>query len=213
MDLRLMSMRHFTGAAPWIPDNYLCGNWFMLCALHTLQPGGDMNGMADSTAPVTVTVTPTVTDTATPTASVGERHIDRLLARYADSHRHRSNEVIHFICVPAIVWSVIGMLWSTHPLLAIAGVAVAQVYYFRLSAPFCFGMLAMTVLFLASFALLPPGRVLPLAIGVFVVAWIGQFIGHKIEGKKPSFFDDLRFLLIGPLFVLGFLYRRLHVRY
>ncbi len=46
-------------------------------------------------------------------------------------------------------------------------------------------------------------------IAIFVLAWIGQFIGHKIEGKKPSFLDDLRFLLIGPLFVLSFLYRRL----
>jgi uncharacterized membrane protein YGL010W len=55
--------------------------------------------------------------------------------------------------------------------------------------------------------------VLPLSIAVFVVAWIGQFIGHKIEGKKPSFLDDLRFLLVGPLFVLGFLYRRLNLVY
>jgi uncharacterized membrane protein YGL010W len=54
---------------------------------------------------------------------------------------------------------------------------------------------------------------LPLAIGIFVVAWIGQFIGHKIEGKKPSFFDDLRYLLIGPLFVLSFLYRRFKLAY
>jgi uncharacterized membrane protein YGL010W len=55
--------------------------------------------------------------------------------------------------------------------------------------------------------------VLPVSIALFVVAWIGQFIGHKIEGKKPSFFEDLRFLLIGPLFVLSFLYRRLHLAY
>jgi uncharacterized membrane protein YGL010W len=48
---------------------------------------------------------------------------------------------------------------------------------------------------------------------VFVLAWIGQFIGHKIEGKKPSFFDDLRYLLIGPLFVLAVLYRRLRIAY
>ena len=52
---------------------------------------------------------------------------------------------------------------------------------------------------------------LPLSLAIFVLAWIGQFIGHKIEGKKPSFLDDLRFLLIGPLFVLSFLYRRLNL--
>jgi uncharacterized membrane protein YGL010W len=74
-------------------------------------------------------------------------------------------------------------------------------------------MLLMAAAMLAILAALPQSTVLPLSIAVFVLAWIGQFIGHKIEGKKPSFFDDLRFLLIGPLFVLGFLYRRLHLAY
>ena len=62
-------------------------------------------------------------------------------------------------------------------------------------------------------SILPQGLVWQISLAIFVVAWIGQFIGHKIEGKKPSFFDDVRFLLIGPLFVLGFLYRRLHIDY
>jgi uncharacterized membrane protein YGL010W len=74
-------------------------------------------------------------------------------------------------------------------------------------------MLAMSILMLAILAAMPPVTVLPLSIAVFVVSWIGQFIGHKIEGKKPSFLDDLRFLLIGPLFVLGFLYRRFNLVY
>ncbi len=51
------------------------------------------------------------------------------------------------------------------------------------------------------------------ALVVFVVAWIGQFIGHKIEGKKPSFLQDLQFLLIGPVWLLGFIYRNLGIRY
>jgi uncharacterized membrane protein YGL010W len=74
-------------------------------------------------------------------------------------------------------------------------------------------MLLMSAVMLGVLALMPPMTVLPLSIAIFVVAWIGQFIGHKIEGKKPSFLDDLRFLLIGPLFVLGFLYRRLRLAY
>ena len=157
---------------------------------------------------------PIVTTTTDPSAtSAGPRAVDRLLAQYAEGHRNPRNEVIHFICVPAIVWSIVGLLWAVHPLAAIVATAASQLYYFRLSAPFAIGMLLMIVAFLASFSALPPGLVLPLAAGVFVVAWIGQFIGHKIEGKKPSFFDDLRFLLVGPLFVLGFLYRRFHVRY
>jgi uncharacterized membrane protein YGL010W len=66
---------------------------------------------------------------------------------------------------------------------------------------------------LGLLSMLPQGTVLPISLVVFVLAWIGQFVGHRIEGKKPSFFEDLRFLLIGPLFVLGFLYRRLGISY
>jgi uncharacterized membrane protein YGL010W len=141
------------------------------------------------------------------------RTIDVLLDQYSDSHRNPTNELIHFVCVPVIVFTLLGILWSIHAALAVAAVVAALVYYFRLSPPFAFGMLLMSAMMLALLALMPAGTVLPLSIAIFVVAWIGQFIGHKIEGKKPSFFDDLRFLLIGPLFVLGFLYRRFHVAY
>jgi uncharacterized membrane protein YGL010W len=50
-------------------------------------------------------------------------------------------------------------------------------------------------------------------LGVFVIAWAGQFIGHKVEGKKPSFIDDLKFLLIGPIWLLHFILNRLSIRY
>ena len=83
----------------------------------------------------------------------------------------------------------------------------------RLSRPFALGMFVMSALMLAVLVAMPPLTVLPVSVALFVVAWIGQFIGHQIEGKKPSFFDDLRFLLIGPLFVLGFLYRWLNLAY
>jgi uncharacterized membrane protein YGL010W len=141
------------------------------------------------------------------------RTIDTLLEQYSESHRNPTNELIHFVCVPVIVFTLLGILWSIHPVLAVLACVAALVYYFKLSRPFAFGMLLMSALMLAVLALMPPMTVLPLSIAIFVVAWIGQFIGHKIEGKKPSFLDDLRFLLIGPLFVLGFLYRRLHVAY
>ncbi|HWW06393.1 DUF962 domain-containing protein [Collimonas sp.] len=141
------------------------------------------------------------------------RSIDTLLAKYSESHLNPVNEVIHFICVPVIVFTLLGLLWAIHPWLALAVALASMLYYFSLSAPLAFGMLLMSAAMLALLYVLPPGLVLPLSISVFVIAWIGQFIGHKIEGKKPSFFDDLRFLLIGPLFVLGFLYRRLHIAY
>jgi uncharacterized membrane protein YGL010W len=141
------------------------------------------------------------------------RNIHHLLAQYSESHRNPTNELIHFVCVPVIVLSLLGILWSLHPAVALAAVAASMWYYLQLSKPFAVGMLAMAILMLAILAAMPPMTVLPLSIAVFVVAWIGQFIGHKIEGKKPSFLDDMRFLLIGPLFVLGFLYRRFNLAY
>lgn len=141
------------------------------------------------------------------------RDIDVLLARYAESHRNPVNELIHFVCIPAIVFSLLGILWAIHPVVAVLVVAAALVYYVKLSRPFALGMAAMAAVMLGLLNMLPEGTVLVTSIGVFVLAWIGQFIGHHIEGKKPSFFDDQRFLLIGPLFVLSFLYRRMRLAY
>ncbi len=141
------------------------------------------------------------------------RTIDLLLAQYSESHLNPTNEVIHFVCVPVIVFTLLGLVWAIHPLAAVAVAVASLCYYFTLSRPFALGMLLMAAVMLAVLAALPQPAVLPLSLGIFVLAWIGQFIGHKIEGKKPSFFDDLRFLLIGPLFVLGFLYRRLRLAY
>lgn len=141
------------------------------------------------------------------------REIDVLLARYAESHQDHTNEIIHFVCIPLIVLSLLGILWALHPVVALAVTLGSLYYYTRLSRPFALGMGVMSAAMLGMLALLPDFTVLPVSIAIFVVAWIGQFIGHKIEGKKPSFFDDLRFLLIGPLFVLSFLYRRLNLRY
>jgi len=50
-------------------------------------------------------------------------------------------------------------------------------------------------------------------LAIFVLSWIGQFIGHKIEGKKPLFLDDLKFLLIGPIWLLHFLFKKAGIRY
>lgn len=146
-------------------------------------------------------------------AANATRSVNRLLAIYAESHQNPTNEVIHFICVPVIVFTVLGLLWSLHPLVAAGAAIAALIYYCTLSLPFALGMSMMASSMFGVLYLLPAHTVLPVAGTVFVLAWIGQFIGHKIEGKKPSFFDDLRFLLIGPLFVLSFLYRRLGIEY
>ncbi len=145
------------------------------------------------------------------TSTTQPRAIDTLLAKYSESHLNHTNEIIHFVCVPVIVFTLLGLVWCIHPLAAVGVTVAALVYYFQLSKPFALGMLVMAAAMLGLLSLLPAPAVLPLSIAIFVLAWIGQFIGHKIEGKKPSFLDDLRFLLIGPLFVLSFLYRRLNV--
>ena len=139
------------------------------------------------------------------------RAIDVLLARYGESHRNPVNELIHIVCIPAIVFSLLGILWALHPAVALLVAAAALAYYVTLSRTFALGMGVMAGAMLVLLAMLPNGTVLPTSIGVFVAAWLGQFIGHHIEGKKTSFFDDLRFLLIGPLFVLSILYRRIRV--
>jgi uncharacterized membrane protein YGL010W len=141
------------------------------------------------------------------------RNIDVLLARYAESHRNHTNEIIHFVCIPLIVLSLLGILWAVHPVVAIATTLASLYYYTKLSRGFAIGMGVMSAMMLGLLSLMPDMTVLPLSIAIFVVAWIGQFVGHKIEGKKPSFLEDLRFLLIGPLFVLSFLYRRMNLAY
>lgn len=149
---------------------------------------------------------------ASPT-SESNRKVLLLLERYGESHQHPTNEKIHFVCVPVIMWTVLALLWCVHPVLAISMSFLALVYYASLSTGFAIGMSMMAAMMIAILWSMPQNLVLTVAIVAFVIAWIFQFIGHKVEGKKPSFFEDLQFLLIGPLFVIGFLYRRWKLPY
>ena len=149
---------------------------------------------------------------ASPTLD-SNRKVLLLLERYGESHQHPTNEKIHFICVPVIMWTVLALAWSLHPVLAVSMTALALLYYASLSMGFAIGMCMMAAIMIAILWSMPQNLILSVAIIAFVIAWIFQFIGHKIEGKKPSFFEDLQFLLIGPLFVIGFLYRRWKLPY
>ena len=149
------------------------------------------------------------------------RPVDRWLFSYSGDHVNHTNQRIHLVCVPAIVWSVTAALWVVPVPTALVqpgfwmGLAMflAMAWYLRLSRPLAAGIFVFFVAFgFANHALslaLGMTGLLWLAIGVFVVAWIGQFIGHKIEGRKPSFFTDLSYLLVGPLWTLSKLYRKL----
>ena len=144
--------------------------------------------------------------------SQATRRIDQLLDHYGERHQHPGNELIHFVAIPLIVFSLIGLLQWTHPYLAMAAIAGSIMYYARLSNVFMISMTLLAVLCLYLVGLLGEA-LLPVSIGVFVVSWIFQFIGHKLEGKKPSFLEDLQYLLVGPLFVLSKLFLRLGIKW
>ena len=119
------------------------------------------------------------------------RAIDRLFAHYGESHRHPINLRIHWVFVPLIVWSTLAMCWAIHPYAAMAIIVPALIYYFTLSIKMAIFQVASIAVSVGSFVLIP--HLLWVAITVYVVSWIGQFIGHHIEGRKPSFVDDLLF--------------------
>lgn len=130
-----------------------------------------------------------------------ERRINQLLAHYGENHQHPVNERIHFIAIPLIMLSLIGLIFWIHPWLAYAFMAASMVYYARLSSVFLLAMGVWSALLLALVHAMGDAR-LPLCVAIFVGAWVLQFIGHKLEGKKPSFFEDVQYLWVGPLFVL-----------
>jgi len=140
------------------------------------------------------------------------RKVDSLLAHYGKSHENPRNEVIHFIAIPLIMLSLVGMLFALHPYVAYAFIAASMVYYARLSGVFLLVMALWSLATLALVLAMGP-QVLRISIAIFVGAWVLQFIGHKIEGKKPSFFEDIQYLWVGPLFVLSKLFGKLGIRW
>jgi uncharacterized membrane protein YGL010W len=158
------------------------------------------------------------------------RKIDELLAEYGESHQDDTNKLIHWICVPLIFFSIVGLMASIpsesvqrflgegNPYANWAAVLLifVLVYYVSLSVPLSVGMMLFAVLCLYLARIITQSEIAPLWLVsaiVFVVAWIGQFYGHKVEGKKPSFLKDIQFLLIGPAWLMHFIYRRLGIPY
>lgn len=141
------------------------------------------------------------------------RKFDELLDRYGESHRNTVNKAIHSVCVPLITWSLVAALWAWTPVAAYALIAVATAYYLSLSVTVAVGMLAVSALMVFPLTQIPAPWLPVVAGAVFVAAWAGQFVGHLIEGRKPSFFEDVKFLLVGPAWLLCDLYRRVGIRY
>lgn len=158
------------------------------------------------------------------------RQIDRLLAEYGESHRDPTNKMIHWVCVPIIFWTVVAFLYgikftSIAPIAtfqinaAVIVLALVEVYYVMLSPPLAAGMLVFgsLCLYLAQYAETAlKGSSYGLwsfAFMLFVLAWIGQFYGHKVEGRKPSFLKDLQFLLVGPAWLMHFIFKSAGIAY
>ena len=160
------------------------------------------------------------------TTAAHARPIDHWFASYSSDHRNATNQLIHVICVPLILWSVIALLWCIPVpqgglfragMWALVAMLTAWVFYRRASRAIALGM-AVTFLLMALATrvihdMFGTQVLLWSAVTVFVLAWIGQFVGHKIEGAKPSFLTDLTYLLIGPAWVLAKLYRRMGWRW
>ncbi len=157
--------------------------------------------------------------------TAAQRPVDRWFDSYSADHRNETNQRIHVFAVPAILWTVIALLWCIpvfgtwmkSGVWAALAMFSAWMYYNKMSRPLGLGMLAIFIAmaWLTRWlqAALGIGGLFWLALGVFVLAWIAQFIGHKIEGRKPSFLTDLTYLLIGPAWVLAKLYRKLGWKY
>jgi uncharacterized membrane protein YGL010W len=153
------------------------------------------------------------------------RTAEQWLDEYGSSHRNPTNEALHWICVPVILWCVLGFLWlipfpgvvrSAMPWANWATVItlLAVIYYGVLSWPLALGILPVLALLLWSIDALGRSTAIPMWLicaSLFALAWIGQFIGHAIEKKRPSFFKDLQFLLIGPMWLLSNIYRRVGI--
>jgi uncharacterized membrane protein YGL010W len=148
------------------------------------------------------------------------RTFNEWMSEYGVSHRNPTNQLIHKICVPLIMLTVVGIFkwlptpeaFQSVPHLNWATIFVTGclMFYLTLNFSMFIGMLVLTgIMYAIVLQLEQMGILLSFSLIVFVISWIGQFYGHKIEGKKPSFLQDLAFLLIGPLWVLRFLYKKL----
>ncbi len=153
--------------------------------------------------------------------------VQQWFARYEKHHKNKANKLIHWICIPLIMFSLLGLLFEVRlPFVpqylgnllncAFLLIIITTIFYYRLSFKLMVGMvLVATIMLLVLFLLknLVAIALWKISLVIFVLAWIGQFIGHKMEGQKPSFFEDLLFLLIGPLWLLGYVYRYLKISY
>lgn len=131
---------------------------------------------------------------------------------YSESHKHPTNQKIHWICVPAILWGSVGFSWYLSPALTLLLMTLTLIFYTRLSLKIAISMALLYFLMLFVVSSIS-SLLLELCLSVFFIAWLFQFISHRIEGRKPSFFKDLQFLLIDPVWHLSYIFKWLNLKY
>ena len=151
------------------------------------------------------------------------KSIHQWLAEYGESHQNETNKLVHWICVPLIFFSITGLFYSIKLPFTIGGISgnvamiilvLAIIYYFTLSKTLWIGLLLFATTCFAVCYFIEQLNYIPVwlfCLIVFVLAWIGQFYGHHVEGNKPSFFKDIQFLLIGPAWLMSFIYKKLGI--
>jgi len=153
--------------------------------------------------------------------------MDWFLEKYGESHQNATNKIIHWFCVPAIMFSLFGILYSIpfpmeRGLLtnwAAVMFAIALIYYLRLSFAMFLGFIPIGLAMIYGNDVIfnavgnSPSMLVYISLGIFAVSWVVQFIGHKIEGAKPSFLEDVQFLLIGPAWLLHLIYKKVAINY
>ena len=156
------------------------------------------------------------------------RKIDQLFDEYASSHQNKTNKTIHWICVPLIFWTIIGFIsiipspqifiqyFGMISVVSIIAIVLVSIFYFRLSWRIAIIMIFLMLLmehFAYAINVHFGHQSWLVFLSIFIITWIFQFIGHKIEGKKPSFLKDLQFLLVGPIWLLHFILKKFNIPY
>ena len=156
------------------------------------------------------------------------RKIDQLFSEYAESHQNHTNKMIHWICVPLIFWSILGFIslipaphfflkyFGAMSLVSLAAVLLVTLFYLKLSWRIALIMVVIMLLFqyfIYFVNITFEQKSWLVFLAVFILSWIGQFYGHKIEGIKPSFLKDLQFLLVGPIWLLSFVMKKFGLKY
>lgn len=153
------------------------------------------------------------------------KSIEIWLDEYGESHQNPTNKLIHWCAVPVIYACVFGLLWAiptpemfSSPWVNWATIIMipVMVFYYMLSAIIAVAMVVFTLglgILISWYEGLGLLSVAWLSVILFVIMWVFQFIGHAIEGKKPSFLKDVQFLLIGPIWLMADFLRRVGVKY